>query len=302
MVTARVSVVITTHDRPGTVQGAITSALDQRGVDVEVIVVDDGSDPPFERGDLPIEVIRRDVAGGPCASRNAGLAVASAEWVMFLDDDDRLEPTALRTALVAAAGSDLPRPVAVLSGIALVDGNGNVVARRLPVRLPRGCDYFLEGPVSGRSYQTHNSLVAPTAVVRAIGGWDERMWGTEHDDFFLRLNAMCSIEAVDELLYRMQAHTGTRRSKDLLARATAMELTIEKHGATFRRHPERYARYLGTMGITYLRAGRWKEAIAGTWRSVTVRPNAVRNWLRFGAAIAGPWVWRGMSGLRRPFR
>ena len=299
MADERVSVVIPTHDRPEAVRGAVASALAQEDVAVEVIVVDDGSSPPFEAREAGVTVVRREVAGGPCAARNTGIEAATGTWILFLDDDDRLKPSMLRTALDAAAASDLPRPVAVLTGIVLVDGKGEVLARRIPVRLAKGSHYFLHGPVTGRSYQTHNSLVAPAGVVRAIGGWDERMWGTEHDDFFLRLNAACSIEAVEEPLYLMQVHEGPRRSKDLLARATAMELTVGKHPEAFRRHPERYARYLGTMGITYLRAGRWKDAVVGTWRAVQVHPSGLRNWMRFAAALAGPRVWRGMSRMRR---
>lgn len=298
-----VTVAVTTHDRREMAQRAVSSALAQEGVPVEVVVVDDGSDPAFDPGTDPrIRLVRRAVAGGPCAARNAALAVARGSWITFLDDDDTLAPAMLARALEAAASSDLPPPIAVLSGIALVDDEGRVVGQRIPVRLPRGRHYLLEGPVPGRSYQTHNSLVVPTELLRAVGGWDEHLLGTEHDDLFLRLNAVCSIEAVEELTYRMRVHQGVRRSKDLLARAEAMDRTVRRHPEAFAVHPERHARYLTTMGITYLRAGRWREAVIRTSRAVRLRPGSGRAWVGLVAALAGPGTWRVLGRLRRGVR
>ena len=64
---------------------------------LEVIVVDqtaaDERDTawPVRFADLPLRVIQRDTAG-QCSSRNAGLAVARGDVVLFLDDDDEVPP------------------------------------------------------------------------------------------------------------------------------------------------------------------------------------------------------------------
>ena len=52
----------------------------------------------------------------------------------------------------------------------------------------------------------------------------------EHDDFFLRLNAVASIEANQSVGYRLTAHEWSPAvASYLLARADAMKRVIELH-------------------------------------------------------------------------
>jgi hypothetical protein len=194
----------------------------------------------------------------------------------------------LEVSLRAARESDLPPPVAVLSGIDVVGDDGRLLERRLPVTLLRGRRYSLEED-QGRSFLAHNTLVAPLDVLRRIGGWDETLPAWEHDDLFLRLNAVCSIQGLDTVTYRMTANAGRRLSRDLLARAVGIERTLAKHGPVFATNPERHAYLLGALGLAYLRAGRWAPAVAATSRSLLLRPRAGACgwWL---ASLAGPRI------------
>jgi glycosyltransferase involved in cell wall biosynthesis len=282
-----VSIVIPTHDRPRLVVRAVASALAQTIPDVEVLVVDDGSAEPVRLDhDGRVRVLRQAQPRGPCAARNLAMAAARGCWITFLDDDDELEPDMLEVSLAAARESNLPRPVAVLSGIDVVGNDGRVLQRRLPVTLPRGRRYSLEYD-QGRSLVTHNTLVAPLEVLRSIGGWDQTLPAWEHDDLFLRLNAVCSIQGVDRVTYRMTANAPVRLSENLLARAVGIERTLAKHRAAFAANHDRYAYLLGALGRAYLRAGRWAPAVAASSRLLRIRPSprACGWWL---ASLAGP--------------
>jgi glycosyltransferase involved in cell wall biosynthesis len=284
-----VSIVIPTRDRLRLVVRAVASTLAQTIPDVEVLVVDDGSTEPVRlEGDGRVRVLRQAQRRGPCAARNLAMAAARGRWVTFLDDDDELEPDMLEVSLAAARESNLPRPVAVLSGIDVVGNDGRVLQRRLPVTLPKGRRYSLEDD-QGRSFVTHNTLVAPLEVLRSIGGWDETLPAWEHDDLFLRLNAVCSIQGVDTVTYRMTASASVRLSRDPLARAVGIECTLAKHPVAFAANRDRHAYLLGALGLAYLRAGRWGPAVAATSRSLRMRPDprACGRWL---ASLGGPWI------------
>ena len=90
-----VSVVIPTYNRAGTVAAAIMSALEQRDIPDEIIVVDDGSsdetrDVLAAFGDRIIAVHKEN--SGVSGARNAGIARATGAWIAFLDSDDLWYP------------------------------------------------------------------------------------------------------------------------------------------------------------------------------------------------------------------
>jgi GT2 family glycosyltransferase len=85
----RSSVVIATRDRHADLSRCL-KALAGQATDqgFEVIVVDDGSQPPVTVTEGPPATrIVRLAGGGPARARNAGLAAAKGEVVLFTDDD-----------------------------------------------------------------------------------------------------------------------------------------------------------------------------------------------------------------------
>jgi glycosyltransferase involved in cell wall biosynthesis len=98
-VPGRVSVVVPCYNSRLHVGAAVDSALGQTWGDVEVIVVDDGSndgslDVLADYGDR-IRLVCRSRGGAP-AARNSGLAAASGEFIQFLDADDLLLSDAVK--------------------------------------------------------------------------------------------------------------------------------------------------------------------------------------------------------------
>ena len=98
--TPEVSVVVPTHNRSGLLAQTLHSVLWQRGVDLEVLVVDDGSaDDTAEMvaglADPRIRLLRHDHPQGVSAARNRGVAAASGRWLAFCDDDDLWAPDKL---------------------------------------------------------------------------------------------------------------------------------------------------------------------------------------------------------------
>lgn len=80
-------------------RAAIESALGQRGVLVEVLVVDDGSsDTSLDEAqgiaavDPRVRVLRTPKNGGPAAARNMALENMKGEWFAVLDSDDIIDP------------------------------------------------------------------------------------------------------------------------------------------------------------------------------------------------------------------
>ena len=89
----------------------------------EVIVIDQTAADqrdlglPDEFRDLPLRWMVQDEPG-QCVSRNAGLAVSTGDYVLFIDDDDELEPDLIERHLrnLHAYGADVSSGVATEAG------------------------------------------------------------------------------------------------------------------------------------------------------------------------------------------
>ena len=95
-----VSVIIPSFNRPDFLQEALLSALNQTIPPVEILVIDDGSDPEalsiIQSLAAIHDCIRIIALGqhlGVSHARNVGLDLAVGEWILFLDDDDILFTT-----------------------------------------------------------------------------------------------------------------------------------------------------------------------------------------------------------------
>jgi succinoglycan biosynthesis protein ExoO len=96
--TPQVSVLIAAYRAADTLPRAVASALGQRKVSVEVIIVDDASpDDTFavvkRLADGPcVTGLRLSRNSGPAAARNLALSHARGQWIAVLDADDELTP------------------------------------------------------------------------------------------------------------------------------------------------------------------------------------------------------------------
>jgi glycosyltransferase involved in cell wall biosynthesis len=117
-VSAEISVVIPTHDRPAGL-ARLLEALDRQGLSTnryEVIVCDDGSTVPVAipaGREPPVTVVRHAQPRGPGAARNSGWRRAGAPIVAFIDDD--CVPTYGWLEALVGAADQTPGP-AVLQG------------------------------------------------------------------------------------------------------------------------------------------------------------------------------------------
>ncbi len=96
----KVSIIIPVYNVNNYVGDCITSCLNQSFNDIEVIIVDDGSNDGSSetidtfRYDNRVEIIHKSNEG-VVAARNDGLKIAKSEYVFFVDGDDNLPENAI---------------------------------------------------------------------------------------------------------------------------------------------------------------------------------------------------------------
>ena len=129
----------------------IDSLLAQTMREIEIILVDDGSPDrcpeicdEYARKDQSIKVIHQQNRG-ISAARNAGLAAASGEYIMFVDSDDWVEPDFCRIPYETAEskGADMVifsciRHEGEVSGRTRTGNSGNMTKQEAMSKLAQG--------------------------------------------------------------------------------------------------------------------------------------------------------------------
>ena len=189
-----VSVVVPHYGDPAPTRALLDALLAQGGRDdLQLIVADDASEPPFPEVD-GVEVVRRTSNGGFGSAVNTGAAVARHPLLLVLNSDLEVGPTFL-TDLLAAAAPWLPAVVSPR----VVDREGRPAwtGRHFPTtrhqtvewltplaRLrdrPRlheavGHDTEATKATTVVDWVIGAALLLPTADFRAVGGFDEQFF------------------------------------------------------------------------------------------------------------------------------
>lgn len=268
------SIIIPSHNRPHMLMTAVESALAQTVENIEVIVVDDGSEPPVELPPMPrLRLLRLENNRGVATARNAGVAAARADRICFLDDDDHLLPHMAEVSLAAveqAAGlaGELPQPVIVMSGLDIINPDGSLLERHLPPTLLKGAHYSLERIPEGKSIYCKQTAVIPRAVYQEIGGCDTAFRSRVHSELFFRLNAACSIYGIDTVTYCLLQHTGPRITRDREQRRLGFGQLVAKHRKLFEQHPQQFSWYYRDHALRSWRARHPLDALAAALNSV----------------------------------
>ena len=190
-----VDVVILTWNDGELLAAAIDSALASTGVDVNVIVVDNGSEPPATvPDDRRVTLVRNPANRGVAPGRNQGAAAGAAPFVCFLDSDARLLPSSLELLLEPVlGGADVALSAPVFTGqpAEASDGRAPTLSDKALRVLDVRSTYRTvagDGPWWDVDFAIGACQLVRRTEFQAIGGFDESyFYGPEDVDLCLRL-------------------------------------------------------------------------------------------------------------------
>lgn len=186
-----VSVVIATHNRRAALLRTVDWALSQPSVAQVVVVADrctDGTEASLGRHpDSRVLVVRSPAPGLPCA-RNMGIQFSTAEWVLFVDDDDHYPSDYLAQLLDVA---DLARADMVAAPFLGIVSSATVTARADELRRRCGgpaidqtsrfpCETWVETPWMCSLHLARRSVLDEVGFDTGYGG---NYWREETDHY-----------------------------------------------------------------------------------------------------------------------
>lgn len=276
------SVIVAAYNVVPYITETISSVLAQQDVDLELIVVNDGST------DGTAAVCRRfrdprvrlidQANAGVSAARNAGLHIAVGDKIVFVDGDDILEPDALRRLGIALD----ERPSAVLSygTRSLIDEAGDPFGDdTTPVFTAKPSGNVTAELLRGNVIQT-GTQCARASALRRTEGFNESLSVLEDWELWTRLSLLGEFQFIGGspvLRYRRRPGSAINNSEiDEMRYFAAIEKVYGNASICARFSPSqlhrsrriREGRAFESIGESMLRMHNWRFARQYFWRSV----------------------------------
>jgi len=222
-----VSVIIPCYRDSVTLERAIKSVLAQSYPAIEIIVVNDCSP---ESEDINCIVARypkirylcNEINLGLAASRNAGIAAASGDYIALLDADDEYHPEKISHQM-----KEMEPGIAVTCGWLNVELDGCKTVSRLAsqgIRVYRNLDQIIF-----RNTLNGAGLLIERSLFLSLGGYDSSLRSCEDFDFWLRLlENKILIKDIGDPLY-LYYNNPYGLSKDFLNISKWEAETIRRH-------------------------------------------------------------------------
>jgi glycosyltransferase involved in cell wall biosynthesis len=223
-----VSVLVASRDASATLPAAVASLLAQTGVELETIVVDDGSvdaTPEILAGlaDERLVVLRNDAPQGLSRSLNRALDAARGRYVARLDADDVAAPGRLARQVERMRRGDV-----VVVGTAVLEIDAHGAPGRLH-RAPRGPAAVAWGALFGSPFFHPTTLIDRAVLGRHDLRYDPRFDQAQDYDLWARLLEHGAGDNLPEPLVFRRVHAGqvTRRRGEA-QRAFVREIALRQ--------------------------------------------------------------------------
>ena len=271
-----VSVILPTRNRCDRVRLTLRSALAQRNVAFEIVVVDDGSSDGTAQmveawGEPRIRLVRNHISVGESGARNRGIQEARGTWIAFLDDDDLWAPDKLALQLEALRVTGRSW---AYGGEVVVDGDHNLLHGSpppTPEEVGSALDRHNAVPASA------SNVVVASDLLARVGSFDTGLRRTPDWDMWLRLIRAGPPAYVRDPVVAITVHPGNM-SRD-------MDLLFEELDVLASRHQ---------IPVDRARHHRW-----AAWSSMVDgrRWGAIRHYVRAAAAGDVASIGRGVVAL-----
>jgi glycosyltransferase involved in cell wall biosynthesis len=267
LVNPEFSVIIPTHNRADLLAEAIASVRAQTVEDVEIVVVDDASDPPVAV-DGDILLVRHEQSLGPAAARNAGVAASHGCAVAFLDDDDLWLPDRL---MLARRGLQRA-PIAICFSRYIHESDRSAGRGRV-----------LEGDVSFIIREGMTPNLGQTAVRRSA--WlplDESNSASDDVDWWIRAAQQHRVATERGVGFLYRLHQGPRTATTPAARIRCAYKILDDHAAYFDSNRRAEAFHWFRIGLTARSGGDRRLARRALAKSLRrhMRPGTVYHLVR----------------------
>lgn len=201
-----ISVIIPTYNRAYCLAESINSVLNQTYLNIELIIVDDGSTDNTSSvvsliNDNRIRYIKLPINSGACRARNIGIKKARGEFITFNDSDDVWK----KNKLEEQYNYYLKKPDGIMyfCKFEKISSNEKKVVAEFPdshhISLLSNCHNYTTALLQGNFIGTPAIFIKRESIIR-LNYFDEKLSTHEDWDFVLRASTLGKIYYYDKVL------------------------------------------------------------------------------------------------------
>lgn len=233
-----ISIIVPIYNVEKYLNKCVDSIINQTYKNIEIILIDDGSPDncgkicdEYAKKDSRIQVIHKE-NGGLSDARNAGLNIASGEYIGFIDSDDYIAPNMYEKLHNKIVSDKSDMAVCALSH---TDENGN------PVRKTLNKNYYVNQLYNAEQFitQLRHCVTAVNKLYKSAL-WDNIRFpiGKIHEDEFVfhKITEKCSYISyiMDELYFYIQHDNSITTKPFNIKRLDAVEAYMDRVDCTLR--------------------------------------------------------------------
>lgn len=285
----KVSIIIPTYNRSDILCRAVRSIISQTYDDFELIIIDDAStdDTPNAIGaidDNRIIYHRKIKNEGGARARNTGMALASGDYIAFLDSDDEWMPEKLEKQV-----SLMERSEAFVTYTGFIIWNDKT-KEVIEERHPKWSGDILDELLKWNCVGTTSTIMVRRECFETVGGFDENMPQSQDWEMWIRLAKEYRFDYIEEMLCRYYVHSGSQITDDVTKELRAREMLLAKHIDLISGSPCAHAHHLARIGILKAVTHQIGEGRRDICRALSLDPFLFEAYVNLSLTLMGQRV------------
>ncbi len=195
MLTPKVSIVIPVYNGSNFLESAIESALNQTYKNIEIIVVNDGSDDNGKTKNIAEKYLGKikyfeKTNGGVSSALNLGISHMTGDYFAWLSHDDEFLPNKIEVQIKKIQDNNLNDDFVLFSSFEIFNAYTGVIAKAPEMKMPQinsAVDKYKWLLAIFESRLHGCTCLIPRSVFEKLGRFDESLKTTQDYDFFCRL-------------------------------------------------------------------------------------------------------------------
>lgn len=217
----KISIIIPVYNGSNYLSEAIDSALAQTYENIEIIVVNDGSNDNGETEKIAlsygdkIKYIKKE-NGGSSSALNTGIKNMAGEYFSWLSHDDLYTPDHIEK-MTEKINPKYENQVIISSGVNITADGKELPRTRKPLCGEMDKLKLFENLKNGRTINGCG-IIIPKAVIDSVGFFDEKLCYVNDTDYWYRLAIYgCCFTCITDELTKTRVHDGqvTKKKKNL---------------------------------------------------------------------------------------